>query len=66
MDIRKNILSVPEASFVLGCSEQKIYRLIHAKALKAYKDVGGRPWHIPSCSIKEYITSCMNSSAFTK
>lgn len=66
MAIEKAVLSVSEAAFVLGCSEQKIYRLIRANALGAYKDVGGRPWHIPDYCVRDYIDSCMKIRTFAK
>lgn len=66
MSIEKLVLSVSEAAFVLGCSEHKIYRLIHSNVLGAYKDVGGRPWHIPDYCVKDYISSCMKSKAFER
>ena len=61
MLIDKLTLSVSEAASILNCSSQTIYRLIHNKSLNAYKDLGGRPWHIPDYSIRNYIFSRMNA-----
>ena len=62
MKIEKTILTVSEAAFVLNCSDQIIYRLIHAKALGAYKDIGGRRWLIPEYSVTDYVESRMRDS----
>ena len=63
MMIEKSILSVSEAATKLSCSDSIVYRLIHAKALGAYKDVGGRRWRIPEASITGYIESRMSAYA---
>ena len=62
MKIDKTILTTAEAASVLSCSTQAIYHLIHTRALRAYKDVGGRPWRIPDYCIKDYIASRMSSN----
>ena len=60
MFIEEKIYTVSEAASILRCSSQKIYHLIHNKSLGAYKDVGGRPWHIPNYCIESYVYSCMS------
>ena len=62
MKIEKSILTVSETSFMLNCSDQTIYRLIYAKALRAYKDYGGRRWLIPEYSVTDYVESRMRDS----
>lgn len=57
MLIEKYILSVAETAALMGYSSGKIYRLIHTEALVAYKDDGGRIWHIPVTSITSYVSS---------
>ena len=66
MNIEKNILTVSEAACVLSCSTHNVYRLIHSKALRAYKDAAGRPWRIPESCIKDYVASRMNNTDFTR
>ena len=44
MPIMKYTLAVTEAASLMGYSAGKVYQLIHADALKAYKDGGGRIW----------------------
>jgi len=39
MFIEEKIYTVSEAASILRCSSQKIYRLIHTKALNAYKKI---------------------------
>lgn len=63
MKVEKTILTVSETAFMLNCSDQIIYRLIHAKALRAYKDFGGRRWLIPEYSVTDYVESRMRDSA---
>ena len=63
MKIEKTILTVSETAFILNCSDHVIYRLIHANALGAYKDIGGRRWRIPECSVTDYVASRMRDSA---
>ena len=63
MKVEKTTLTVSEAAFVLNCSDQIIYRLIHANALGAYKDIGGRRWLIPEDSVTGYVESRMRDSA---
>ena len=60
MFIEEKIYTVSEAASILRCSSQKIYHLIHIKALNAYKDIGGRPWHIPNYCIENYVSSRIN------
>ena len=36
-DISKNILTVPEVAFILNCSSQKVYELIHLKKIYAFR-----------------------------
>ena len=57
MLVEKYILTVAETASLMGYSSGKIYRLIHADALLAYKDDGGRIWHIPVTSITSYVSS---------
>ena len=66
MKIEKNIMTVSEAACILSCSTYVIYRLIHANALKAYKDAEGRPWRIPESSIKDYVTARISSTTSIK
>lgn len=63
MKIEKSILTVPEVAHILNCSDQIIYRFIHAGALGAYKDVGGRRWLIPEDSVTGYVEFRMRDSA---
>lgn len=60
MLIEKYILTVSETAALMGYSAGKIYQLIHADALSAYKDDGGRIWHIPFTSIIDYTSSCLH------
>ena len=57
MSIEKYILTVSETAALMGYSSGKVYQLIHADALKAYKDDGGRIWHVPFTSIIDYTNS---------
>lgn len=66
MYIEKNILTVAEAACVLSCSTQNVYRLIHSKALMAYKDAACRPWRIPESCIHDYVASRMHDAASPK
>ena len=60
MPIMKYMLTVTEAASLMGYSAGKVYQLIHADTLKAYKDDGGRIWHIPFASIIDYTSSCLH------
>ena len=62
MLINKTILYVSEATSVLGCSTYRIYFLIHTGILPAYKDEGGKTWHIPEQSIKDYVATHLNAT----
>lgn len=66
MNIEKNILTVSEAACVLSCSTYNVYRLIHTKSLRAFKDAEGRPWRIPESSIKDYVATRMSSNDFSR
>ena len=66
MYIQKNILTVSETACILSCSTQNVYRLIHSKALRAFKDAEGRPWRIPESCIHDYVASRMHDAASPK
>ena len=57
MPIMKYTLTVTEAASLMGYSAGKVYQLIHANVLRAYKDDGGRIWHVPFTSIMDYTSS---------
>ena len=64
-DISKNILTVPEVAFILNCSSQKVYELIHLKKIYAYKDAktngkNGRAWKITAFSVYCYVDDSLN------
>lgn len=51
--------AVPSRSYrcIGGVSVHIIYRLIHERQLFAYKDEGGKAWHIPEDAIRDYVVS---------
>lgn len=53
MKIEKLVLHVSDAACLLGISSQKVYEMIHAGKLLAYKD--GKAWKINTSSIEDYI-----------
>ena len=57
MPITKYTLTVTEAASLMGYSAGKVYQLIHADTLQAYKDDGSKIWHIPVTSIIIYVSS---------
>lgn len=64
-DISKSILTVPEVAYILNCSSQKVYELIHLKKISAYKDFKsdgrhGRAWKITAFSVYCYINDSLN------
>lgn len=68
MTFDKEILTVPEVSYFLACSQQTIYNLIHLGKLEAYKDAGqngrrGRNWKITAFSVDLYLRSMINEYA---
>lgn len=68
MTFDKEILTVPEVSYFLSCSQQTIYNLIHAGRLEAYKDEGrkgrrGRNWKVTAFSVEYYLRSMVNEYA---
>ena len=68
MTFDKEILTVPEVSYFLACSQQTIYNLIHSGKLEAYKDAGqngrsGRNWKITAFSVEYYLRSMVNEYA---
>ena len=66
MSIEKYILTVSETAALMGYSSGKVYQLIHADALKAYKDDGGRIWHVPFASIVDYTHSRLHRKSSEK
>ena len=61
----KEILTVPEVSYFLACSQQTIYNLIHTGKLEAYKGAGqkgrrGRVWKITAFSLEYYLRSMVS------
>ena len=63
MLIEKFVFTVAEAAALIGYSSGTVYRLIHRNAIMAYKDEGGRVWHIPSDSIVDYVAARMHKNA---
>ena len=57
MLVNKAVLYPAEAAAARGVSVHIIYRLIHEKRLFAYKDEGGKAWHIPEDAIRDYVAS---------
>ena len=53
--LTKSAFYAAEAAVLLNLSVQQVYRLVHGKKLRAYKDYGGRSWKIPADSIVEYM-----------
>ena len=57
MALEKYVLTVAETAALMGYGTGKIYQLIHEDVLKAYKDEGGRIWHVPATSIADYVNA---------
>ncbi len=55
MQIEKLVLHVSDAASLLGVSSHKVYEMIHAGELSAYK--AGKAWKIYDSSIAAYIRS---------
>ena len=53
--LTKSAFYAAESAVLLNLSVQQVYRLVHGKKLRAYKDYGGRSWKIPADSIVEYM-----------
>ena len=66
MLVEKILLSVAETASLMGCSSWKVYQLIHSDSLQAFKDEGGRVWHIPTASILDYVETRMHTQALEK
>jgi excisionase family DNA binding protein len=54
MEARKDILSVPEAASLLGCSDVWVIRMIRSGALEGFK-LSGRAWAVSRKSVEKSI-----------
>lgn len=62
MLINKYVLYAAEAASLLNCPVHVIYDLIRTHKLRAYKNPGGRAWHIPADAIQEYVNNSAPAS----
>ena len=54
MEARKDILSVPEAASLLGCSDVWVIKMIRAGTLEGFK-LSGRAWAVSRKSVEKSI-----------
>jgi excisionase family DNA binding protein len=55
MESRADILSVPEAASLMGCSDAWVIRMIRSGALEGFK-LSGRAWAVSRASVEKSVT----------